>query len=281
MKERMCPKAKITEKLLSGLHELPSLDPIVNKVITMVSDPATSTRELATEIGKDPGLTAKILRLSNSAFYGLPKQIAKIEQGVLILGFYEIRNIVVLTEAVCFMTHADDTQLINELWEHLLLTAIAAKLLGIKINYPKIDELYLSGLLHDIGKVVYVFRYPQEYRELTARKEYYQDQIENEKELFGVTHEELGKELLTRWNFPDQFIKAVNSHHAASSQELTDVSAIVSLADNLSYYCLEKSVHVTELESNLRPYIGDTSIDDFAEQVKKRYELENCALGLQ
>jgi HD-like signal output (HDOD) protein len=154
------------KQLVASIGELPAIDPVVEKVLTLVSDPSTSPKALAEVIQGDVALSTRILQLSNSAIFGLTRQVSSIDHAVFILGYNEIRNLALLSSTFDLVKRGGMTDILISLWNHLLTTAICARSLSRKFLKSVTSLAYVSGLLHDIGKIPFALKFPTEYSEL-------------------------------------------------------------------------------------------------------------------
>ncbi|MDP8208401.1 MAG: HDOD domain-containing protein [Candidatus Electryonea clarkiae] len=280
----MTDSKSYARKLVESTEQLPSPDPIVIRVSQLVSDPDTAPKYLAAEIYKDAGLTSRILKLSNSALFGLSRQIVTIEQAVVVLGFNEIRNLVMLTSTLRLMNLGRDEELFKLLWDHFLLTAIAARSIARRVSgdLPGIREYsYLGGLLHDIGKVILALRFTKAYRKLVDRDDILIGNIvEEETTLFGCNHLETGECLLEHWNFPPILVNIAGYHHNIEDKDTRGVNflKIIWLADALSNFIGHKDVEVAGHKEMLRnTRIHEETWNNIIIEVRDRFELEKEA----
>ena len=203
---------KSTMDRASRIATLPA---IAVRIIQLCNDPDTDMEALIRII--DPVLGSKILRLVNSAFYGVSGQIKSIKHAILMLGLNAVKNIAIAASLVKMARggrltpnfHASD------LWEHSIAVATAARLLAQKTKGVSADEAFLTGLIHDIGIIVELQACRTEFLELLECL-VVDDQLsfrKAEEQTLGATHEDLGAELCAAWNFPRSLQLAVGYHH--------------------------------------------------------------------
>src|SRR5436190_15577125 len=143
-------------KLVERVQGLPTLPSMLNNINQMILNPRTSAKEVAQVIASDPALTSKVLRVVNSSFYGFPNRITTVTHAIVILGFNTIKSIVLSSTIFdVFRRNVkpgdfDRTQF----WKHSIGCGSAAKAIGRRLNYPMLEELFIAGLLHDVGKIV-------------------------------------------------------------------------------------------------------------------------------
>ncbi len=222
------------EQILNTIGELPSSPAVVSLVMGMTSDLNTDVRELSKALSSDPAMAARALRLSNSPFYGRPADVSSVEEAVLVLGFFTVRSLVVATATYdLFKSDGESDSSASALWEHSLATAISARQIGQQTSHPHIEECFLAGLLHDIGKLILLKKFPELYPSVIEEAQPEVSSISGERDAFGFGHDELGAALLSSWSFPELLISAIADHHHRSVQqegESANISNIVNLA---------------------------------------------------
>lgn len=219
------------------VDSLPSLPATVSKVLSVTADPESSVEDLVNAILPDQSMCATILKLANSAFFGMPREVATMDKAVSVLGFNEVHNIV-LGKAVfnSFQNISKSNKnAIDAFWTHSFSCGLAAKILATDLKCSP-SELFIAGLIHDIGKLALFIARPDDYQpvlELSGP-----DQIrcrELEAETIGIDHEQVGSHLLSRWLFPDSLLYAVGFHHRPEkSPGRLLYAVIVQLSDALS-----------------------------------------------
>jgi len=230
-------KDEVIKRVIDGVSGLPTLPVVLNKTTQMLDNPDVSASDVGRFIVKDQSIASKVLRLVNSAFYGCQRQISTISQAVVILGFNLVKN-VVLSVSV-FETFSKDS-LVNEFdkyrfWEHSIACGAATRVIGKHLKVADLEEAFVGGLLHDIGKLVLEQFLPQEFLKiLHCVKEKKVPILEAEEEVLEITHAQVGRYLAQKWNLPQALEETISFHHNSTSAEahLKLVSA-VHLADAL------------------------------------------------
>ena len=151
--EKKVPDLK---RIIAGIDDLPTLPRTVLKITELVNDPKSSAKDLAKVITDDQILTARLLKLVNSSFYGLPQRISTVTGAIVLIGFDAIRNLLLTTSVFDLFAgrNKKKQQKQEQFWDHSLGCAVGAKVIGNYLRYDNIEELFVAGLLHDIGKIV-------------------------------------------------------------------------------------------------------------------------------
>ncbi len=218
--------------------DLPAFPATALTAMQMTDDPNFRIRELQAVIAKDQALTARILKIVNSAMYCFAREVSTVSHAIAILGLDTVRSIIVAAalQQTFQMGSIPTTDLTGKLfWEHSFGAAIAAKAIAGRINYPNPEEAFSSGLLHDLGKMVMLRNQPQLYHEI-LNEVYCGTATFCDAELttLGYTHAQLGSLLAAKWFFPAQLVESILYHHDfAAAPIYRRLAAITSLADSM------------------------------------------------
>ncbi len=230
---------KITpQELARKVEELPALPTVACKVMELVEDPRTSAQDIEAVLKKDQSLTAQVLRLANSAFYGIPRRITTVAEATVFLGFKTLKG-VVLTASLSGMLQRKLSGYVlerGELWKHSLSVAFSAQTLAKKTRFPRPEVAYTAGLLHDIGKLILDTYLKASYREVLERVDRTGSTfLEAEEEILGFNHAAVGAQLTEHWGFPSSLVETIGFHHQPDlATKDPSLCAIVHLADWLS-----------------------------------------------
>ena len=209
---------ELLRKLLRDIEAIPPMPHVIEKVMAMTQDPDVSVNDLHRVITLDQALTANVLKLCNSAYYGLPRTIGSVSQAVTYLGFRTIRNLV-LSAFLSDVYGGAITQGMglgsNGLWEHSVAAGIAAQQICEKVRRPDAHDLsFTGGLLHDVGKTVLSRHAKEAQRDVGALVEKKDIcYVEAEREVLGFDHAALGAKIADTWNFPPMLVQAIGLHH--------------------------------------------------------------------
>ena len=223
---------------LSSLKNIPTLPHILLQLIKTCNADSGSLKEISRIIEKDPALTSRILRLVNSAYYSKNHRIGSVDGAVGFLGTNAIKNI-----AICSSVHEVFQKVksrsgfnLKHFWWHSLRCAILAKLIAKKQNFHDPDEAFLSGMLHDLGKIILWVNFPEQYADLLEKRKGRPDLILAGETQFGANHAEIGAWLLNKWNFQPVIADAVLCHHHSlnSMQDAPPLAQFIYVANALS-----------------------------------------------
>lgn len=223
------------ESIVEAVNDLLSLPHIVTRVIELSEDPDSTAADINNVLNQDQGMTAQVLRLANSAFYGFPRRIGTVAEATILLGFKTIRSIVMAASVSDILSQEIKGYALanGELWKHSQSSALAARLIGKKIKYNKLDLAYTGALLHDIGKVILNNSMIEAYREVIDRVNQGDIPfIEAENLILGFNHAMVGAKVAEKWNLPPELVEAIALHHDPIKAEINrELTSIVHLAD--------------------------------------------------
>ncbi len=275
------------ERVAAMVSDLPALPQVATKVVGLINDPSATARELERVISRDQATTAKVLRIANSAFYGVRGEISTLSRAIVILGFNTLRSVVLTS--VSETLHSTKSSCFKEkiLWEHSLAVALAARTIAEQCKYAASEEAYVGGLLHDIGKVVMDSNLADEYQNVMERV--YNDGqsfIDAENEVFGFDHTDVGALVVKRWNLAPALVEAVQYHHQPMGAEIDPtLCAIISLANSL---CVrlgigperDPELKLADEEATLMLTLTSSQIAQIAAAVQDNLEKEKIQLSM-
>jgi putative nucleotidyltransferase with HDIG domain len=249
-------KAAKARTIAQRIMNLPTLPTVVAKMIEMIDDPKTNAAKLSKLIETDQVLTAKVLKLANSAYYGLPRQIGSLNMAVVVIGFSALRNIVLgLTVVDRFAKNWNGYFDFSQFWEHAVACGIASKFLARDGGYLNAEEAFATGLLHDLGKLIFNQYLPEDFDEVVKIvREKRVTFEEAELEVIGISHAEVGGLLAEHWRLPNRLAEGIAFHHRpAEAPEGSLLPAIVHVADVVCHEANITQVLDTVVAPELNP----------------------------
>ena len=213
------PQLNVSE-LLKKVTTIATLPEVTAQIIRTVEDPKSSAAQLHKIVSHDPALVTRVLKVANSAFYGLPGQIASIERAIVLLGLNGVKNIAVAASLGQLFRGAAlcDGFKARDLWTHSVAVAVAARDLSRQTKLNLGDEAFLAGLIHDVGILVELQLFPDALREVCeATKRGEGEFCALERQMIGTDHPQLGMALAEQWKFPRPCQLVVGYHHAPAN----------------------------------------------------------------
>jgi putative nucleotidyltransferase with HDIG domain len=229
---------KIVSQAVAKVASIATLPEITARIITTVEDPRSSAAQLHKIVSHDPALVTRMLKVVNSAFYGLPGQIGSVERAIVLLGLNAVKNIAIAASLGQLFrgVQLGEGYTAKDLWKHCVAVAVAAREIARQMKLPIVDEAFLAGMIHDIGLLVGLQTAPEKLRQVCSRVRHGEcDFCTAEIEAMGVDHQMLGLGLAEAWKFPRTCqLVAANHHHPASLDEETRLLvSVVYIADTL------------------------------------------------
>lgn len=227
---------KVKRLIYGKISHLPTLPEMIQKVVSMVQDEKTSARDLSNLISYDQAISSRLLRIANSAYYGLSRGVSTTQHAIVVLGFEEVKSLSLsITVFDAMKGTSDGSSLIrDEFWKHSAGCSLAAKIICKKLVNLNADTAFTASLLHDIGKLVLDSFFSGEYNMVLEKAQ--RDGlnlVDIEKELLGFTHADVGMWLCNRWKLPPSLASSIGYHHQVGKvdQEYISMTSIVHLAD--------------------------------------------------
>jgi putative nucleotidyltransferase with HDIG domain len=209
---------------------LPTLPGLISKLGALTEDNKVSAQAIARVVSMDQVLSAKVLRLVNSAFYGFSRRVSTVSNAIILLGVNVVKSLAISSSIFEIMEKN-----VVGLWEHSMGVAVAANIISRELKLPEPEETSTAALLHDIGKVIIKIRLQDDYSQLAVQiKEKGLMMVEAERELFGTDHAEIGEWIAQTWLLPEKLIEPIACHHDVEKSSLQRAkTAVVHIADVL------------------------------------------------
>jgi len=222
------------EILIRDVDKLVSLPDVYYRLESLIEQADSTLDDFARVLESDVDLCARLLGLANSAFYSFPVSIESIDKAVQIIGTRQIRELVLATSVInAFSKMPLGMVNMKMFWQHSVAVGVLAKSIGQYCHLPQPERFYVSGLLHDIGRLVFYLKMPGLMHDLLIQREAQEEYLYVlEQQQLGYNHADVGGQLLAKWRVPDSIHDPVRFHHqVASSTEFSAVTAAVHVAD--------------------------------------------------
>lgn len=263
---------KKSKSIKEKLRDLPSLPEVVTKVTELVQDPKSSAAQLSKIISHDSGLTSRVLKMVNSAYYGFPKQISSIQHAITIMGFTTIKSLVLSSSIFRIFAPKSGTATsldYKKFWKHSLLTAIASRNIYQKLFFQADEHIFSAAILHDIGKIILDQydhdNYIRALSEAPGSLFFGDEIIAAELKNCDVTHQHIGHFVSENWNLPEMISDVILYHHSPlESKNQQNLTTVVYLGNILSHLILDYEVFSINLfDDEILSHIG-LNEDDLA-----------------
>lgn len=268
--------------MIMNASDLPTMPIVATKVMQLIDNERVSSEEIARVVASDPAVAARVLKISNSAFYGCQRQIQTLSHAIMVLGFSTLKSLVVAAS----MKHVYRPFGLTEkmLWEHSFGAGLAARIIARETGLVNEEEAFLGGLFHDIGKYVMNFLDNQQFQ--NVMQICYNNEVSfaaAERQVYPYTHAEVGSLVIKKWNLPDSLMKGVLGHHTFDFGEDEEpyqvrLTCVVGLAN---LFCHKAGIGVREPDADLNLMqalpaqllaLSETTLDSAQEKFTAAFE---------
>ncbi len=243
-----------------ALKSLPPFPAVALQLLSLLDDDEVPMKKVSDLLRIDPALSAEILRVANSALYGLSGRIDNISHAMVVLGTEVVKRLALTVALGRFSQSFLRNQSLRVCWDHSVACGLVAEELASMMQQPR-DRAYTAGLLHDVGRLALLACYPVEYGNLfDVAREHHFDELECERHLFDVDHCVAGEWLGHSWNLPAEFVESIAQHHTARAVDnslLSVVTASSAITDALGFNVMQVSS-----EESIGGIISDLPIAD-------------------
>ncbi len=238
-------KQQILTKIDKEIDDIPPIPDNIEKIKQLIKDPKSEIQHISALVKLDPALTMDILRIANSAMYKTRTRAETIDRAITVIGMRELSSIIMTIAAKKILE--EHYLSMEEVWKHSVKCAFYAQQLARIKNFPNLKEIaYTAGLLHDIGKLIFLTTIPgilDRIESLSEARNISTNQIE--RLALGITHGEIGSRITEKWNFPNVLVSAIAYHHnpVLAREEDKALVFLIYLANELS--------HVNEVQGDM------------------------------
>jgi len=269
--------------VISNIRNLPTPPIVFHQIQKVINDPNVSAGQVASILAEDPAMSAKVLRLTNSAFYGLSKEIESVKQAVVIVGFEAIKNLVLSASVLdMFKGKNIDQEYQEKFWRHSLSTAFCCRLLARNLRKRGSvdpDSAFSAGLLHDVGKLIICCFLEPEHAKYMAERQKDRESLDFEIEdrILSYNHAQIGGFLGVQWKIPHKLTEAITYHHHPKDYTEDDPMAnIVYLGNYISkktYYDRSELDLIGEVDPEIKEYmcVTDEDLESYSTMLMDEY----------
>jgi len=225
-------------EIVAFVGDLPPLPHVASQAIVMVEDPDTTAGKLTNLLGQDTALAARVLKIANSAMFSMQREINTLNQAIMVIGFKSLKGIIVA--ATLRQLNRKFGKPEQMIWENSACTAIGCHTLASFLRKTYVDEAFLLGLLHDLGKLVLIRQLPTEYQAIINKTKQGRIYVDIEQEELGFSHPLIGALVAKKWNFSMETCQVILHHHDpmpdAPQNIAEEKTAIVQAADAIAHH---------------------------------------------
>jgi HD-like signal output (HDOD) protein len=270
------------QRAMSRVTEISSLPEITTRIVEVVEDPRATAHEMHEIVKNDPALAAKILKVVNSAFYGLPAQIASLDRAIVMLGLSAVKNIALAASLARLFRPGTlgERFTARDLWRHCIAVGVCGRMLTKAASGIQNDEAFVAGLVHDMGLLLEYQLFPEQLRVVVDRCTGTPGKYcATETEIIGADHQQFGSALAAKWKFPPLLRCVIGYHHNPRTlkPEFQRVAALVYVSDTIC--CTQQhGFWLTGVDQQIEPWMLETisvqpsALDDIRENLPAQVE---------
>lgn len=248
------------DQVMQQIHDLPTLPVIVQDLLKSIDSDDADIHLITRKVSQDQALSAKVLRFANSSFYGVQSRVTTIQQAITLIGIDAVKHMASASTLTRLFPSEHLAGLdFTALWRHSVATAVCARVLARHLHVNQ-DYAFTAGLMHDIGRLVLVIYFRDQYQKVLAyREEQDSHLIEAERDIMGIDYVMTGVALATHWNFSDSIRNAIAGHYRPENQKVHSLASIVHIANAIVH-----ALDLSRYENDLVPPLSQAAWDDLA-----------------
>lgn len=245
------------DDVIRQIKDLPTLPTVAQEMLSNLDDDNTSLDVICEKVALDQSLTAKMLRLANSSYYGANSKVVTLQQAVTLLGLKNVKELILMASIESSFPISNCPNFdATAFWRHSIATAICAEMISRTLKM-KHDFAFTAGLLHDIGRLVLVTRFPTDYQQvLTYRDQEDCSLLDAERAMMGIDHIVVGWLLAKEWEFSDAIQDAIRGHHQPDDKNLNSIASLIHVANSIVH-----ALDLSKTEYDLVPPISQHAWD--------------------
>jgi putative nucleotidyltransferase with HDIG domain len=268
--------------MIDGVKDLPTPPLVFTQISKVVNDPNKSAYDIAAILSEDPAMSAKVLKITNSAYYGLSGTVTSVKHAIVIIGLESLKSLVISASLIdMFKGDRVGHEFQDRFWRHSLAAAFGSRVLMRAIrpqDFGLCELAFSAGLLHDIGKMVMYLQSPQKSQAVMKNGgQGGEHELQTERELFGFDHAAVGGALAERWKMPPEIYRAIAHHHEPTQfEDPLHLVEVIHVADALSYHALSEdseNFSAPRIEPGVfdRAGLALEQMSQYAEALKQEY----------
>lgn len=270
------------KQVISNIRNLPTPPIVFHQIQKVIKDPKVNASHIAAILAEDPAMSVKVLKLTNSAFYGLSREVESVKQAVVIVGLEAIKNLVLSASVLDMFKGKVDPDFQEKYWRHSLAVAFCSRILANKCRANGMvdpDAAFSGGLLHDIGKVVICCFMPEEFKKFAAARAADCETMTHkvEERVLGYDHAQVGSGLAIHWKLPHKVADAVMYHHypeaSADSDPIVHIVHVANYIAKKTFYEREDAYLIGRVHPGSLTELGLTAeqLDSFGDLLRQEY----------
>ncbi len=270
------------KQVISNIRNLPTPPIVFHQIQKVIKDPKVNAGHIAAILAEDPAMSVKVLKLTNSAFYGLSREVESVKQAVVIVGLEAIKNLVLSASVLDMFKGKVDPEFQEKYWRHSLAVAFCSRLLANKCKAKGIvdpDSAFSGGLLHDIGKVVIGCFMPEEFKKYAAARVEDKESMSHklEERVLGYDHAQVGAGLAVHWKLPHTVVDAVTYHHypeaCAEGDPIVHIVHVANYIAKKTFYEPEEAHLIGKVHPSSLEELGQSieHLDHFGDLLREEY----------
>ncbi|MEE8576875.1 MAG: HDOD domain-containing protein [candidate division Zixibacteria bacterium] len=271
------------KQIVSNIRNLPTPPIVFHQIQKVLNDPLASANQVAAILSEDPAMSVKVLKLTNSAFYGLQREVESVKQAVVVVGMEAIKNLVLSASVLdMFKGEEYDQEFQEQFWRHSLATAFCGRIVARKLKTRGMvdpDSAFSAGLLHDIGKIIMATHLQEDYAGVISARAEGSDKLDHdlEESILGYHHAQIGAILAEQWKLPSKLQESIAFHHHPQLAEGGEATPyIVHIADFVSkktFYEADDQARIGTLQPGVEEYmqLDEAMIESYCEALREEY----------
>ena len=223
------------DNVISSINDFPTLPTIYTKLVSLISNPRSTIQDVADVIIQDQATTVKLLKVVNSPLYGIQGKVTNVTQAIFFMGFNEVKNVVLSLSIMDLFSKVDDkgSNYLLGLWKHSIAVGVITRILGNKLGIRNTEDYFVSGIIHDIGTLFFLYSYRDIYSRILVKSVETNVSVEDiERQIFSMTRHTVGEMIADKWKLPLNLKNVIRYHHIGIIDGKTDeLIACVHLAN--------------------------------------------------